>query len=420
MTVDRIRRSDAPANASAPARRGPAAPGRAPAFDQHDPAFIADPARVFQPIRQSHPVLHSEMYGGFWLLTRYDDVTAAALDCEAFTSAVPGTTLIPSTQPRTEPLLPLELDPPAHSVYRALVNPLFAKPRIDALRPGLEALATRLLDPFVAKGGGDVMAEFAHPMSLGSLARLMDLPEDDEDRWFDWVERMYSNAILDSDDHAQAAHEAEAYIDELIAERKRDPRDDFLGTLIKAEVDGHCLSDADVRQFGMVMLLAGYETTSGAMGMSLMHLARHPELRVQLFGDPAGLAHTAVNEYLRFVSPVQVFGRNASHDVELHGQEIPAGDVVLLGYGAANRDPSAFEHPDEVILDRHPNRHVAFGHGRHLCLGANLARLELTIMFEQFAGRFPEFHVDPDHEPTWKPRGDVRALKSLHLVAGPA
>ena len=387
-------------------------------FDQHDPEFIQDPERVFGPVREEQPLLHSDLYGGFWLLTRYDDVVAAALDCESYTSAVPGTTLIPSTQPRTDPLLPLELDPPEHSTYRALVNPLFARPRIDAMRPELEVLATRLLEPFVRNGGGDVMAEFAHPMSLGSLARLMNLPEEDEGRWFDWVERMYSNAILDSADHAQAAREAEAYIDELIEDRKRTPRDDFLGTLIRAEVDGQGLSDAEIRQFGMVMLLAGYETTSGAMGMSLLHLAEHPDLRAQLFGDPDGLAHTAVNEFLRYVSPVQVFGRNAAHDVELHGQTIPAGDVVLLGYGAANRDPRAFDEPDRCILDRHPNRHVAFGHGRHLCLGANLARLELTIMIERFAELLPEFDVDPERPPTWKPRGDVRALSSLHLVAG--
>jgi cytochrome P450 len=286
------------------------------------------------------------------------------------------------------------------------------------MRPSLEALATKLLEPFARNGGGDVMAAFAHPMSLGSLARLMDLPEEDEERWFDWVERMYSNAILDSDDHAAAAREAEAYIDELIEARTREPRDDFIGQLMRAEVDGHRLSNAEVRQFGMVMLLAGYETTSGAMGMSLMHLAEHPELRAQLFGDVEGLKHTAVNELLRFVSPVQVFGRNAAHDLEIHGRTIPAGDVVLLGYGAANRDPRAFDEPERCVLDRHPNRHVAFGHGRHLCLGANLARLELTIMIERFAASFPDFRLDPDRPPTWKPRGDVRALSSLHLLAG--
>jgi cytochrome P450 len=271
----------------------------------------------------------------------------------------------------------------------------------------------------VRNGGGDVVAEFAHPMSLGSLARLMDLPEADEERWFDWVERMFSNALLDKDDQAQAVHEAEAYIDELISDRRRHPRDDFLGLLVQAEVDGHRLSDLELRQFGVLMLLAGYETTSGAIGMSLLLLAGHPELRDQLFADPAGLAHTAVNELLRVASPVQVFARNAAHDVSVHGETIPAGDVVLLGYGAANHDPDAFEDPDRCVLDRHPNRHLAFGHGRHLCLGANLARLELTIMIERFAALMPGFRLDPEHPPTWKARGDVRALASLHLVAEP-
>ncbi len=387
-------------------------------FDHHAPQFVRDPESVFGPIREEHPLLHSDLYGGFWLLTRYDDVTAAANDHELFTSAVAGTTLIPSTQPRTDPLLPIELDPPEHTRYRALVNPVFAKPRLDAMRPDLEALATRLLEPFARNGGGDVMADFAHPMSLGSLARLMNLPEEDEGRWFNWVERMYSNALLDTDDHAEAAREAEAYIGARIAERRQEPRDDFLGMLLQAEVEGHRLSDPEVRQFGMLMLLAGYETTSGAMGMSLLHLAQHPEQRAQLFGDKDRLAHTAVNELLRVVSPVQVFGRNAARDVDLYGETIPAGDVVLLAYGAANHDPRAFENPERCVLDRHPNRHVAFGHGRHLCLGANLARLELTIMIECFADLFPEFRVDPERPPTWKPRGDVRALASLHLLAG--
>src|SRR6186713_1896394 len=187
--------------------------------------------------------------------------------------------------------------------------------------------------------------------------------------------------------------------------------------LLEAEVDGHSLSDLELRQFGVLMLLAGYETTSGAMGMSLLYFAGHPEQRAQLFADPAGLAHSAVNELLRYVSPVQVFCRNAAHDLELHGEIVPAGDVVLLGYGAANRDPRAFADADSCILDRHPNRHVAFGHGHHLCLGANLARLELTIMLEQFAVLFPDFRVDQDRPPTWKPRGDVRALASLNLLA---
>jgi cytochrome P450 len=388
-------------------------------FDHHDPRFVEDPESVIGPIREEHPLVHSDLYGGFWVLTRYDDVRAAALDHESFTSAVVGTTIIPPSQPREYPLLPIELDPPEHTRYRALVNALFSRPRIEALRPELEALATRLLEPIAAAGGGELMAGFAHPMSLGSLARFMNLPEEDKERWFDWVERMFSNALLDKDDQREAVRAAEAYIDGLVAERREEPHDDFIGMLLAAEVDGHRLTDLEVRQFGILMLLAGYETTSGAMGMSLLHLARHPEQRAQLLADPAGLAHTAVNELLRFVSPVQVFCRNTAHDLDVHGETIPAGDVVLLAYGAANHDPRAFAEPDRCILDRQPNRHVAFGHGRHLCLGANLARLELTIMIERVGELFADFRLAPRHAPTWKPRGDLRSLATLDLLVTP-
>jgi cytochrome P450 len=384
-------------------------------FDHHDPRFVEDPAGVIGPIREREPLVHSQLYGGFWMLTRYEDVTRAALDYESFTSSVPGLTIIPPSQPRSEPLIPIELDPPAHARYRGLVNALFSRARIEELRPDLEALATRLLEPFAERGGGDVVAGFAHPMSLGSLARLMDLPEEDEASWFDWVERMFATARADRDDQREAVGSAEAYLDGLIAERHAEPRDDFLGLLLEAEVDGRRLSDAEVRQFGILMLLAGYETTAGAMGLTLMYLAEHQEQRAELLGDVDALAHTAVNELLRYISPVQVFCRNAARDLELHGRTIPAGDVVLLAYGSANHDPRAFPEPDSCLLDRRPNPHVAFGHGHHLCLGANLARLELTIMLERLAELFPDFELDPFRPPTWKPRGDLRALSSLHL-----
>ncbi len=386
-------------------------------FDHHEQRFVEDPHSVIGPIREEQPLAHSDLYGGFWLLSRYEDVTRAALDYESFTSSVVGLTIIPPSQPRTYPLLPIELDPPAHTLYRGLVNTLFSRARIDALRPELEALATRLLEPIARRGGGDLVSEYAIPMSLGALARFMTLPQEDEARWFDWVERMFANALSDHDDQREAVRDVEAYLDALVAERREEPRDDFIGLLLQAEVDGQRLTDTEVRGFGVLMLLAGYETTSGAIGLSLLHLAQHPEQRAQLLGDPAALAHDAVNELLRYISPVQVFCRNAAHDLDLYGETIPAGDVVLLGYGAANHDPRVFADPDRCILDRRPNRHVAFGHGHHLCLGANLARLELTIMIERFAELFPDFRLDPERPPTWKPRGDIRGLASLHLAA---
>lgn len=386
-------------------------------FDHHDPAFVADPYSIVNGVREESPVLHSDRYGGFWLLSRYEDVVRATLDYESFTSSVVGVTLIPPSQPRTTPQIPIELDPPVHTRYRGLVSPLFARGRIAAMRPELEELATRLLEPLVARGGGDFAAEYAVPLSLGALARFMNLPDGDKEKWFGWVERMFAGALGDPDDQRAAVREIEAYLDGLIAERRGSPRDDFISLLLESDIDGQRLTDAEVRGFGVLMLIAGHETTSGAIGLFLLHLAQHPELRAQLFGDPA-LVPSAVNELLRFTSPVQVFGRNAGRDLELHGQRIPRGDVIGLAYGAANHDPREFPDPDRCILDRHPNRHVAFGHGHHLCLGANLARLELAITFERLAEAMPEFGLDPAHEPVWKRRGDVRGLASLHLLVG--
>jgi len=164
-----------------------------------------------------------------------------------------------------------------------------------------------------------------------------------------------------------------------------------------------------------VMLLAGYETTSGAMGMSLLHLAEHAELRAQLFGDVDGLKHTAVNEFLRFVSPVQVFGRNAAHDVELHGETIPAGSPVLLLVASANRDAARYPDPDVFDIHRTDVQHLTFGHGLHFCLGASLARLEGRVALDELLNRFPEWDVDPGGM-RLAPTSTVRGWERMPIV----
>lgn len=386
-------------------------------FDHHDPAFVADPYGIVNRVREETPVLHSELYGGFWLISRYEDVTRATMDYESFTSSVVGVTLIPPSQPRKTPQIPIELDPPAHTRYRGLVSSLFSRGRIAAMRPELEQLATQLLEPIAARGGGDIAAEYAVPLSLGALARFMNLPDSDKEKWFGWVERMFAGALGDLEDQRAAVGEIQAYLDGLIAERRASPRDDFIGLLVDAEIEGQRLTDDEIRGFGVLMLIAGHETTSGAIGLFLHHLAQHPELRAQLFAETE-LIPSAVNELLRFTSPVQVFGRNAARDLELHGVRIPKGDVIGVAYGAANHDPREFPDPDTCVLGRRPNHHVAFGHGHHLCLGANLARLELAITFERMAELMPEFRLDPEHPPVWKRRGDVRGLSSLRLLVG--
>lgn len=384
-------------------------------FDHHDPAFVADPHPVLAAIRERSPIIHSDRYGGFWLLSRYDDVTEAAIDWRRFTSSVVGTTVIPPSQPRDYPQLPIELDPPKHTLYRSIVNGIFAKSRVDALRPDLHELAGSLLAPIAERGHGDFVSEFATPMSLGTLGMFMGLPVADQPLWADWVRRMFEGSIKDPEGQKRAGREFEEYLDNLVAERKEHRRDDFISLLLDTEVEGHRLTDLEIRGFGVVMLMAGHETTAGAMSMTTKFLAEEPEVRHRLFGEPA-LIPSAVNEFLRLFPSIQVFCRNAAEDLELHGERVEEGEVVALAYAAANRDPREFPDPDACVLDRKPNKHVTFGYGHHLCLGANVARLEMAVMLAELASRLPEFALDPAQPPVWRARGDVRGLLSLPIV----
>lgn len=385
-------------------------------FDHHAPDFIEDPAATSRELLAKCPVLHSSNYGGFWLLSRYRDVCRAAMEYRDFTSAVPGMTVLPPLHARDYPHIPLELDPPEHTQYRRLVSGIFERRRVEEMRGELHTLAASLVEPIARSGGGELVAEFCVPMSVGTLARLMGLPAEDAPRWAEWVRRMGEGSLGDPAGQQRAVAEYEEYLDNLIRERRDAPGEDFISLLIAETVDGQRLSDAEIRGFGVAMLLAGHETTQGGMSQSLHYLALNPEVRGQIWADPE-LIPSAVNELLRLHAPIQIFLRNAARDVVVDGHEIPAGDVVALNFGAANRDPEAFPEPDRCILDRKPNRHVTFGFGHHLCLGIHVARMEMQIMLAEFRDRMPDYRLDPDRPPQWKSRGDVRGLRSLHVIA---
>jgi len=214
---------------------------------------------------------------------------------------------------------------------------------------------------------------------------------------------------------AAASRELIAYIDGLIAARRAEPAGDFVSMLIEAEIDGERLDDHQIRSFMTVVFGAGFETTADGLSVMLHWLAEHPEGLERLRADPA-LIPSAVEEFLRYSSPVQIFGRNASHDIALHGRTIRAGEIVALGFGPANRDPSVFEAPDEVRFDRRPNRHLTFGAGPHLCAGANVARMEMAVTLEVLAETGAEPALDPAGMPCWKTRGDRRGLSALPLT----
>lgn len=384
-------------------------------FDHHDAAFVADPYPVYRQLREQCPVVHAEDYGGYWVLSRHADVMAALRDWRTFTSAVPGVTVIPPSQPRDYPQIPIELDPPLHTRYRSIVSPVFVRPRVEAMRPVLRDLAVELADAVAARETVDLVEEFAVPMSAATLGAFVGLPKEDQQKWVDWVRRMFESSVTDPDETVRATREFEAYIGELVEARRREPGDDFMSMLLRSEVDGHSLTDEELRGFGILMFMAGHETTASAMGVTLLYLAEHPEARRALIEEPE-LIPTAVDEFLRYTAPIQIFGRNTTREVELHGQTIPEGDVVALAYASANRDPEAFADPEACVLDRTPNKHLTFGFGHHVCTGAHVARVEMALMLSEFLPRIPDFRLAGPV--TWKKRGDVRGLAALPVQIG--
>lgn len=374
-------------------------------FDHHDPAVIADPQPVYETLRRACPVARSERYGGFWLLTRYEDVKAAAKDWQTFTSSVPNVTAIPSSHDRDEPDLPIELDPPAHTRYRQLVGPVFSRHVVEGLRPSVRALVGDLLEALLASGGGDLVRELAVPVSVGTLAAFMDLPGEDREQWVSWVRQMYDTR----DENATQSYYA--YIDGLVEAR----RGAFVQMLLDSEVEGERLSPGAVARFMRVLLIAGHETTAAAIGFALHRLAGHPNELRRLRDEPE-LVPLAVEELLRLSSPVTLQARNATRAVDLHGAAIVRGDVVALGFAAANGDEEAFPAADRCILDRDPNRHLAFGFGPHVCAGAHIARLELQEVLAEVAARVTALELVPDRPPRWNATGSVRSLASLPVL----
>jgi cytochrome P450 len=390
-------------------------------FQLHDPRFARDQSPAYQQLRENCPVLHSDEYfpehgrGGFWLLTRYEDVNRAATDYETFTSSVPGVTAIPMVVQRDYQQLPIEIDPPEHTRYRHLISPVFRRSRIHAMRQRMEAFASDLINKAGEHSNGvDLFASFAAAFSLRTLSTFMQLPAADEPLWYGWVHRMFGS-VSDVADAKAATAEFHAYIDGLVAERLAEPHDDFIGMLASSELDGERLPAEEIRAFCAVVLVAGHETSASAMAVTLEYLARHPDVLERLRTDP-GLIPSAVEEFLRYASPIQTLARNATREVELHGQVIEPGAVVGLCYGSANRDPAAFDDPEQIVLDRRPNRHMAFGAGPHMCVGAHVARLEMSIMLEQFAAQVSELRLIADDPPEWQLRGDRRGLVRLPVV----
>jgi cytochrome P450 len=385
-------------------------------FDHTDSEWVADPYPIWDKLRRTCPVAHSDRYGGTWLPVRHEDVAAVAYDTEHFTSrSVVVSEMRPGPDDLPAPIglaPPITSDPPFHALARRLLLPAFAPKAIAALEPLTRDLCRELLDATGGKSEIDAAVDYAQHIPLRVIIGMLGFPQEDADIFRRFV-RMVLEDVDQSEEERQkliVAGEIDEYIDARIAEHQAEPRNDLTTFLLEAELDGHKLELDHVRGTMILLMIAGIDTTWSAIGASLWHLAQHPD-DLRRLATASDLMPSAVEEFLRAYAPVTM-ARLVAQDFEFRGCPMREGDWLLLPFPSANRDPDVFPEADDVILDRAENRHAAFGLGIHRCLGSNLARMELRVALEEWLRRYPAFELVDASVVTWS-AGQVRGPRTI-------
>jgi cytochrome P450 len=383
-------------------------------FDHTDDVWAADPYPIWRTLREECPIAHSPRYGGVWLPTRHEDVSSVAYDTEHFTSrSVVVSEFRPPHQFAPAGVAPpITSDPPFHKGMRRLLLPAFSPQAVEALEPVTRAFCDQLLDGLDGEDVVDAAEGYAQHIPVLVIARMLGLPEEDADTFRGFVNHVLEGVSLPMDQRAAGMVTLFEYLRNQIEDHIANPRDDLTSYLLGCEVDGKPLDPYNVgRTIGM-LLIAGIDTTWSAIGASIWHLAAHPADRERLVADRS-LLPVAIEELLRVYAPVTM-ARLVREDMEWGGCPMKAEEWVLLSFPAANRDPAVFENPDEVVIDREANRHLAFGLGIHRCAGSHLARMELRVALEAWLDRFPVFELADADAVRWS-GGQVRGPRTLPL-----
>jgi cytochrome P450 len=368
-------------------------------FDHHSDSYKADWKRILHTLRTEAPVAWTEHYGGFWVVTLYEDVARVFRDVDTFTTAHhkpnDGKSFTGTVMPAwPDVLIPMEIDGPAHTAYRRFMNPWFSPAAVAAMRPRLESFVTWCLDQRIETGTIDLVNDLANPIPAMVTLDMLGLDASD---WEFFAPPFHGLVayVAGSEGFAEAVAGYEAIRDRVLDEvrsRRERPRDDKISELLTYREDGELLAEEVLLQVINLILAGGVDTTTTLLASAFHGLDENRDARARLRADPSLLA-SACEEFLRIASPGQVHVRTATKDVEVHGQLIRQGERVLISMASANHDPEGFERPDELVVDRFPNHHVAFGMGAHRCIGAAFAREEFVAVIEQLLRRMPDYEV---------------------------
>jgi cytochrome P450 len=379
-----------------------------------DPKFIEDPFPFYEMGRRMSPLYLEQP--GMWLVFGYNDIQGILKDNSSWNSAF---TPPPGTENPPPPSL-LGSDPPRHTRLRALVSQAFTPRMVEQLEPRIRQIAAELLDPILAAGQADIVDALTYPLPVIVIAEILGVPPEDRATFKRWSNEIVATlgTGIDNPGRGLAEETFEAmrsYFEKMTEERRANPKNDLISGLVQAELDGEKLNFQELLQMLILLLVAGNETTTNLIGNAIIEFMNHPDQLAKVEADRT-LVPNAIEEVLRFSSPVQATVRRAVHTQELGGKTIEQGQQAVVWLAAANRDPEIFENPASFDVTRNPNRHLSFGHGIHFCLGAPLARLEAKVAIEELLNRAKDFHRT-DNEPLPRvPTFIMRGVRSLPIA----
>ena len=388
-------------------------------YDVMDDGYTRDPGPIWEELRGKCPIAHTTRWGGSWMPTRYADIQEMAGMVPTFSSR--SVTVIPPDPVLREELIaelkaygtenpPITADPPEHNPFKRLILPFFSPRSVASYTAMTEEICKGLLDDLEGRDEADAAVEYAQQIPPRVIAYILGIDMARAAEFTQWTQELLELGQTDPELRRAARLKIRNFFYEQIEDRKQNPGDDVISLLLEAEVAGEKLTDHTVAGICNLLLVAGIDTTWSSIGSALYHFSTNPEDRQRLVDEP-DLLPTAVEEVLRFYSPVTM-ARKVTEEVSMHGAEMKPGDKLLMTFPAANRDPEVFERPEEFVIDRQQNRHIAFGTGIHRCAGSNLARMELQVALRLWFERYPNFEMANEEGVTWA-GGQVKGPRNV-------